>query len=130
MNATIENKAMPAAEECWSVDEENYNARTLDELIDNHELAAGAVVFRGEASHPAAKELIDVEVILETMGERAYDIAGEYGEDYPNVSDEAVQELSDFLVTWVSKHAAPTFYTVNNVQPYTITDADIAPRAE
>lgn len=129
MNTQTENKGVPAAEECWSVDEENFNARTLDDLIDNHDLEPGAVVFRAEAAHPAPEELINVENILETMGEHAYDIAGEYGEDYPDVSNEAVKELSDFLVAWVSRHAAPTFYTVRNVQPYTITEADIAPRA-
>ncbi|MYM81138.1 hypothetical protein GTP44_04085 [Duganella sp. FT50W] len=130
MNSQTENKTLPAAEECWSVDEENFNARSLGDLIDSHELEVGAVVFRAEAIHPEPKELIDAEDIIETMGERAYDIAGEYGEDYPNVSDEALQELSDFLVAWVSKHAAPTFYTVNNVQRYTITVDDLAPRAE
>lgn len=130
MNTQPENKGVPAAEECWSVDEENFNARTLDDLIDNHDLKAGAVVFRAEAAHPSPKELIDVDDIIETMGERAYDIAGEYGEDYPDVSTEAVRELSDFLTAWVAKHAPPSFYTVQNVQSYTITEADIAPRAE
>lgn len=130
MNAKTENNAAPAAEECWSVDEENFNARTLDELIGNHDLEVGAVVFRAEAMHPAPKELINADDIIETMGERAYDIAGEHGEDYPDVSTEAAQELNDVLATWITKHAAPTFYTVKNVQPYTITEADVAPRAE
>lgn len=130
MNTQTENNAPPAAEECWSIDEENFNARTLCELIDNHDLAAGTVVFRAEALHPAAKELIDVEDIVETMGDRAYDIAGEYAERYPDISKEAEQELTNFLAGWIAKHAAPTFYTVKNVQPYTITEADVAPRAE
>lgn len=129
MNTQPENKVALAAEECWSVDEENFNARTLDDLIDNHDLKAGAVVFRAEAAYPAAKDLIGADDIIETMGERAYDLAGEYGEDYPSVSAEAKQELDDFLAAWISKHAAPTFYTVKNVQRYTITEADIAPRA-
>jgi uncharacterized membrane protein YvbJ len=130
MNTQTENKSASAAEECWSVDEENFNARTLGDLIDNHELEVGAVVFRAEAIHPEPKELIDVEDIIETMGERAYDIAGEHGEDYPNVSDEAAQELTEFLATWIAKHAAPTFYTVTNVQRYTITADDLTPSAE
>jgi len=130
VNSQTENKAAPAAEECWSVDEENFNARSLDELIENHELEVGAVVFRAEAAHPGPEELIDFENIIETMGERAYDIAGEYGEGYPNVSTEAAQELKDFLVAWVTEHAPPTFYTVNNVERYTITADDLAPRAE
>ncbi|SDF79586.1 MULTISPECIES: hypothetical protein [unclassified Duganella] len=130
MNAQTENNAAPTAEECWSVDEENFNARTLDDLIGNHDLEVGAVVFRAEAMHPEPKELIDVDDIIETMGERAYDIAGEYGEDYPDVSTNAVQELSEFLAGWITKHAPPTFYTVKNVQRYTVTEADVAPRAE
>ncbi len=130
MNTQTEQKAALAAEECWSVDEENFKARTLCELIDNHDLAAGTVVFRAEALHPAAKELIDVEDIVETMSDRAYNIAGEYAEGYPDISKDAAQELTDFLAGWIAKHAAPTFYTVKNVQHYTITEADVAPSAE
>lgn len=130
MNTQPENKAAPGAEECWSVDEENFNARTLGDLIDNHDLEVGAVVFRAEAIHPEPKELIDVEDIIETMGERAYDIAGEHAEDYPDVSEAAEQELTDFLAAWIAKHVAPTFYTVKNVQRYTIIEADLEPRAE
>lgn len=130
MNAQAEQKAVPPPEECWSVDEENFNARTLDELIENHDLTAGVVVFRAEAKHPSAAQLINIEDIAETMSERAYDIAGEYGEDYPDISKEAEQELTDFLAAWIAKHAAPTFYTVDNVQRYTITEADLEPRAE
>ncbi|MYM34877.1 hypothetical protein GTP38_11055 [Duganella sp. FT94W] len=130
MNSQTENKAVPAAEECWSVDEENFNAHSLSELIENHDLEAGTVVFRAEAAYPTAKQLITAEDIIETMGERAYDIAGEHADDYPDVSEAAEQELTEFLAAWIAKHAAPTFYTVNNVQRYNITVDDLAPRAE
>ena len=125
MNTETENNPTPGPEECWSVDEENFNARTLGELIENHDLEVGSMVFRADAVRPSAKELISATDVIDTMGERAYDIAGEYGEDYPDVTDEAANELDDLLAAWIAKHAAPTFWTVRNVQPHTITADDL-----
>jgi hypothetical protein len=110
----------------WSVDEERFDYLGLDELIDNHdELEVGHVVYFGDAVHPDSGDLIDADDVIETMGERAYDINGEYSYDYPSVTKDAKDELNKLLTDWITKHCPPTFYTVENVKEYTITEEDL-----
>ena len=116
--------------ECWSHNEEDFNAQSLGELVDTHELAPGATVWVGEAVHPEPSSLFSTDWLIENMGEAAYDIAGEHaGEDYPNVSDEQVAELEALVVGWIAKCAPPTFWTVKNVRPYVLTAEDCGAQA-
>jgi len=113
-------------QECWSVDEENYTCDSLAELIaENEGLAIGDTVFVAEARHPKISELCNAHEIIDRMGESAYDIAGEWGEDYPNVTKEAEAELGALLETWVNKHCPPTFFTVEKSRPYVLTEDDV-----
>lgn len=116
--------------ECWSHNEEDFNARSLGELVDTHELQPGATVWVGEAAHPEPKSLFSTDWLIENMGEAAYDIAGEHaGEDYPNVSDEQVAELEALIVGWIAKCAPPNFWTVKNVRAYVVTAEDCGAQA-
>lgn len=116
--------------ECWSHNEEDFNAQSLGELIDTHEMQPGATVWVGEAVHPDPSSLFSTNWLIENMGEAAYDIAGEHGgEDYPNVSDEQVAELEALVVGWITKCAPPTFWTVKNVRPYVLTAEDCGDQA-
>lgn len=111
--------------ECWSADQEDFNATELDSLLTTHEnLKPGDTVWVGEAIRPEPSQLIDADDILTTMGERAHDIAGEHAEDYPDVSKEAEQELNALLAAWIGKHASPSFWTVANIRPYVLSHDD------
>jgi len=127
----VQPAAVPAEPiECWSHNEEDFNAQSLGELIDTHELQPGATVWVGEAVHPEPSSLFSTDWLIENMGEAAYDIAGEHGgEDYPNVSDEQVAELEALVVGWITKCAPPSFWTVKNVRPYTLTAEDCSDQA-
>jgi len=127
----VQPAAAPAEPiECWSHNEEDFNAQSLGELIDTHELQPGATVWVGEAVHPEPSSLFNTDWLIENMGEAAYDIAGEHGgEDYPNVSDEQVAELEALVVGWITKFAPPTFWTVKNVRPYVLTAEDCGDQA-
>jgi len=46
------------------------------------------------------------------LGERAYDDVGEFAGNWPDVPDEARQELDALLSAWISKHCPATFYRV------------------
>lgn len=112
--------------ECWSVDEENFRYDSLQDLLDsNDELQAGDVVYVGNAKHPKPEQLCDADDIIEMMKDRAWDIVGEYAEDYPEVSDEAHKELDDFIKSWIMKHCPPDFYTVTDVREYILTKEDL-----
>ena len=52
----------------------------------------------------------DVGGILERMGEAAGDEVGEAAEDYPDVSDEAQEELRLLLQAWTAHHAPCEFW--------------------
>ena len=117
----------PSPTECWSLSDEGFSHDSLGELLDNHpDLVAGARVFVGEAAHPALNRLIDSDDVIDQMGDRADDIAGEYAEGYPDVSAEDKAELDTLLAAWIAKSCPPTFYEVKNVRAYIITEQDIA----
>jgi uncharacterized protein YfdQ (DUF2303 family) len=117
-------------EKCWSLDEEQFNYESLDELIqgiyDLHgSVEPGWVVSFGTAHKPDAADFVDADRVIDDMGDAASDVGGEFAEDFPSVSPEARKELNDFLEAWARKHCEVTFFTVDNVQKYTITQADI-----
>ena len=112
-------------EKCWSRDEENFSYQSLEDLLDTHdELKPGDTVWVADAVRPDMNRLIDADDVTQTMGERAYDIAGEHAEDYPDVSKEAEDELNALLAGWISKNCAPTFWGVENVRAYVLSDDD------
>lgn len=126
--APVVPQAVAAPEKCWSVNNEEFNYLTLGDLLDsNEELNAGDTIYVGEAKHPGARELCDADDVIETMGDRASDIAGEYADSYPDVTDEAKAELNAFLSSWIEKHASPGFYSVHNARPHILSADDFEP---
>lgn len=117
---------MDNGEICWSGDRENFNFDSLYELLCNEaHLEEGAELEFGEAYKPMMHALCDSDDILCMMGERASDIAGEYAEDFPDCTKEAIEELDQILKSWFEKHITVNFYGVKNVQKYTVTKEDI-----
>ncbi|UXV17554.1 hypothetical protein N4P55_16815 [Pseudomonas fluorescens] len=122
-----EEKRIP--DETWSANEELFNCDSLGELLDeNDDLEIGATVWKGEKFPVNIAGYVDVGDVIEMLGERAYDDVGEFAEDWPDVPDEARQELDALLSAWISKHCTATFYCVRNVVEYQITAEDMADR--
>lgn len=120
-----------SANKCWSADNELFNYSDLGDLLDsNEDLKAGDTVYVADAVPPNVAHLCDVNDVLDTISDRAYDMAGEYSEDCAKVSDEARAELAVFLEEWINKHCNLNFYTVRNAQPYTLTDDDMQAQGE
>lgn len=119
----------------WSRDGERFDADELGELMDCYDdLEVGSVVSRGEREDHDPTDWIDgmdiANFILESLGERAHEAAGEFADDYPaKPSNEALDELDAFLDAWVTKHFTPRFWAVENITDYTITEADVTPPA-
>jgi hypothetical protein len=111
----------------WSADDEYYNFDSLAELIEeNPEIEAGAVVCFGEKKEISFSELIDGSDIVEMISERAYDIAGGYADDFPDVSKEDIKELEALVFGWMHKHCVVNFWKVVNTKKHVITDDEIA----
>lgn len=112
-------------EEVWSADRELFNFDSLGELLDSDTFEVGQTVYFGEKAAVNPTRWVDVDIVLDALGDRAYDYVGEAASDYPDVSQEARDELEALLSAWVAKHAQPSFYAVKNITEYTITQQDI-----
>lgn len=116
-------------EACWSIDGETYNHDSLSsviaDLIGRHGFAAGATVYRGTANKPAASNFVDADIVIDSMRDRAGDEYSEWADDFPDVSEEGIAELDGFLNAWAEKHCEVTFYRVDDITEYVITEADV-----
>lgn len=111
--------------ECWSVDQELFCYDSLGELLDDEDdIEPGVTVWRATAVRPAVDELFDVDDLIEQLADRAQDIGGEYAEDFPNVTADALEELKQLMAHWIAKHCDITFYRVEDVKPYVVTADD------
>lgn len=111
----------------WSHDEEIFNSDTLGELIDRMDNPQpGDVVYVGDVMDIDVGNLCDSTDVIDTMEARASDLGGEFAEDYPHVTAEARAELDALLAAWITKHCPPTFYSIANVKPYTLTAEDLS----
>ena len=127
MTGQVDAPTQAAPEECWSVNEEEFNYSSLGDLLDsNDDLEVGTIVWRGEGRVPAASRLIDADDVLMTMGEHASDIVGEFADGYPAATPVARAELDLMLGNWIEKWCPPSFYEVVSVKPYTLSAADLA----
>jgi hypothetical protein len=122
------------SEECWGtiaawgIDAgSNMCFKSLRELLTKcgSRVGAGEIVYFGRRRKPDPMEWIKSEDVTEQLGCRAYDCCGEIAEDYPHVSAQATEELKALLSAWARKHCTPTWYMVDNVEPYEITEKDM-----
>ncbi|QTD91569.1 hypothetical protein J4G50_05180 [Burkholderia anthina] len=128
-NAAGSNQTSSKVRTVWSRNNEDFTCDELDELLDQHDdLAVGDVVFIGDVAPIPNKHLCDADDVIDMIGERAYDEAGEFADGYPDVTPEAKAELEALLVGWIEKHAKPTFYLVENSREHVITEADMEGR--
>lgn len=114
----------------WSLNGEDFSHDSMQDAIDaaTDDLEPGQVVYFGDAVKPASN-FVDMDDVIELIGERAYDIGGEHAEGFPDVSKEAAAELASFLEKWQAEHCAPNFWTVRNVQEHVLTAADLGGEA-
>jgi len=110
---------------CWSHDGENFHGDFDTALWSLDDPKVGDVIFRGKSKLVVADDILDIDSILEDLWERADDIVGESAEYYPTVSNDAFDELYNFMIDWISRHCQPNFYTISNVEEYTITEDDL-----
>lgn len=109
----------------WSRNDEDFTYETIQDVIDcEGDLKVGDTIYYGEVERPNPEDFICVDRIIEDIGVQAYDVGGEYAEDYPEVSEEAKTRLDQLLKEWVNSLPAPTFFTIKNTKPYKLTEED------
>lgn len=119
-------------EHCYSQDGEQFNHTELGDLIgdmqcdyEDSELI-GMTYYKAEAHRDDGANLIDVDDILEMLGERAYDNYGECSEDWPDPSIFATQKLKRYLAGWIRKECPQNFWKVKNVEQCVIVQDDLS----
>lgn len=120
----------------WSIDEESFTLSSKDEAIDslfcdNPQDLMGRVIYFGTSHAPDVSSLVDASDIIEMLGERAYDNYGEWAETFPDLSKNdikdkaAIDALNAYLSSWITENCPVTFWSVENVEKYIITQEDV-----
>ena len=116
----------------YSFDETDFSSgvfETLEKAIADAQLNADGFdrVFVGRVKNPVNSDFYpDADVITEHMLIQAEDVAGEYAEDYIDVSAEAEKDLTEYLHrmldNWCRKYCiSPSFYEVLEIKEYKLT---------
>lgn len=122
--------ARPMPEEVWSYTEDfkihfpSLKALLADYADVDHPPSVGGsdTVYRGEWVTPdPAKYVIKVEDVLEHMCCQASDEVEDM-DHYPDVTEEATDELKALLEAWARKHAQPDFRIVTNITPHRLSE--------
>ena len=113
----LENKRKVV--KCYSSEGDYFTldfCEAVQDAVDNSDNEV-VNIWEADAIFPCPSEFVpSTETILEHMGEAAWDIVGEWAEDFAtNVSKEAEDELKSLLVQWSRKHLTVDFFTVRNV---------------
>ncbi|UXJ54858.1 DUF550 domain-containing protein [Pseudomonas citronellolis] len=111
----------------WSANGEDWHNEDLSELItSNDELQAGSTVYFGTKRYLDPADFVDPDSLISSMNDNAScSDAGEWVDDWPQASKEAMADLGSFLRGWARANCPPDFHLVDGVTSYTLTEADI-----
>jgi len=118
------------ADYCYSLDEELFDLESMGDVVDaitnNTDEPIGATYWRGEKQELTVDECIDVDSLLESCDERAYEEIGEvYDNCFTDVTDSEKQELKSLITEWAKKHVKMRFWKVRNTKEMKLTAEDI-----
>jgi hypothetical protein len=91
----------------------------------DEEKLIGKEYFEGEFIPIPMRNLVHIKSIIGALNEAAWESAGEYAEDWPNLSAEDEAELQDVIAEFLEKKHVPTFCDIKNIQKKTITAEDL-----
>lgn len=115
---------------CYSRNDEEYNFESLHEVLqemdEDGDLREGAVYWEADSRRPEPAEFFDAERVIEEAAERAYEVGGDYAEDFGDVSREAIAELQSLLKQWADKHCTVSFWTVHGTKQMHVTAEMVA----
>lgn len=111
---------------------EQWSNDSLASYVSDHELAAGAVIYRGTTHKSSPSSFLpDVDDVVNHMANQAHDNS-EYADNFPDLTKDQEAELDTLmepLRAWVDRHCEVRFYEVCDIEPYTVTAEDVAAAA-
>lgn len=111
-------------EKVYLLDEEYFRNDGLYEIIHDHNLQEGNVVFVGDPVPVKPLELFDASDLVDHLADRMYDAVGECSDGWPFADKDVLAAVNNDLEALIEKHFPNTFYRVVNVQEYVITKED------
>jgi hypothetical protein len=113
--------------EYWGSGDYECALEQLVEAIDIDEIELGTTsIQRGIRRAYNPSEFIDADSIIDTMKERAYEVAGEHSEDFlSEVTKEQIKEFDKVLGEWLDHRFNCRFYTVEKVDDYFLNEDEI-----
>lgn len=114
---------------CYSFDGESFTSgaftsadNALQDAIKEADESAKVYLAPCE-TYDNSRFFPDADELINYMGNQADDVGGEFANDYPDVSEEAENELTEklhaLLNEWCDKHGvAPSFYGVRTAELY------------
>jgi hypothetical protein len=120
-------------EKAYSLNEEEW-VEEWGELLDmlmqkketeNEQDLIGEEYFEGEIDPLPMRRLVPIDEIIEAVNERAWDVCGEYAENWPELTGEGKKELENLIAGFLEKKAPRYFCNYINVRRKTITADDI-----
>lgn len=129
------NNSTPAIQDiafdCYSLNGDDFQegcaSEALQQLDDDGCLILGAEYRLGVSRKPDPADFFDVENLVEQMQERAYDVGGEFAEDYlSDLTEEQVHDLDRVVKAWLSSvKPSVSFFNVKEIQTFKVTQEDI-----
>jgi hypothetical protein len=112
--------------EDWVEDWSTLIYRLTDEHeTENETNLIGKTYYEGDKVPISMKKLVNINSLIDTMNETAWNIAGEYADDWPGLNDEQKQELEQMIADYLTKANVREFFDVENVKEKTITAEDL-----
>jgi hypothetical protein len=118
----------------YSVDGEFFFDREylIDRLmgkhhIENRKRLIGLEYYEGDPIPITVRRLVqpNVESFIYILNEEALELAGEWAEDWPDLSTEEKIELENLVVDFLERKSPAGFFRVNNIVKKLVTEDDI-----
>jgi hypothetical protein len=93
--------------------------------IEKEQDLIGEAYFEGDISPFPVRNLVPIESIVEVMNEKAWDISGEYAEDWPDLTPEDKKKLKNVIVRFLKKRHVKEFFDIENIVEKIITEDDV-----
>jgi hypothetical protein len=118
------------SDKVYSRNEENYYelGDLIDMLESDGELVPGTVIYEGEQVQRTASFFMHgvVDSIAEGLADQAWEEAGEFAEDWPELPLDKKLELGELIGKWLDANVPVTFWTVKNARQIELTEEWIA----
>jgi hypothetical protein len=112
-------------EEDWEDDWGVFLDDFKDELgIENDQDLIGEEYFEGDQALEDTGKLVNIKEIVFIIGETAVEEMGEWGEDYPRLTEKDEAELKGMIAAFLDKKDGRQIRHVENIVKKTITAED------